>query len=124
MSLELLGYVKEVGASVSAEGYWKWCEDLANPNYVYIQHMVMSYLHSLMMLRAGVHRGSASLVTDAKTKISELFFDGNHPIYQKILYLDMLDDVKMPAEMLNIKKRYVSASRTNTPRKLQGGDAL
>ena len=97
MSLELVApYVKSVtaGTSSSAEGYWNWCKDIKNPNYVYVQQMVFIYLYSLMSFRVGVRINDAKLVENAKTKISQLFFGHNYPIYQNIVYLDTLDNFK------------------------------
>ena len=54
ITLELVTpYVKESlssGRIASCEGYWQWCESLLDPNYVYMHHMVLTYMHVLMML--------------------------------------------------------------------------
>ena len=127
LSLELVTpYVKSVsaGTSPSAEGYWNWCKDIKNPNYVYVQHMAFTYLYSLMLFRIGVRKNDAKSVENAKTKILHLFFGRNHPIYQNIMYLDTLDTISMPEELKNLKKQFMSGSRTGNIDKLQGGDAL
>ena len=58
LSLELVvHYVKDSIASEeqpTITGYWKWCEDIEDPNYIYIQHAIFTHLHALMMLRAGI----------------------------------------------------------------------
>ena len=49
-------YVKECIEKESepfCDGYWQWSEEAENPNYVYMQHVALTYLHALMMLRAG-----------------------------------------------------------------------
>ena len=128
LSLELVTpYVKYCLAErkkAFTEGYWEWCNDIIDPNYVYIQHMVMTYLHALMMLRLGVRKSNAGAITDAKAKLSGLIFGGNHPIYQNLMYYEVLDAVLMPSELRDVKSKYVSGSRTGKKEKSQGGDAL
>ena len=57
LSLELVvPYVKEcikIKSNSTTNGYWDWCEDLQNSNYIYLQHSVFTHLHALVMLRAG-----------------------------------------------------------------------
>ena len=61
---------------------------------------------------------------NAKTKISHLFFGRNHPIYQKIMYLDTLDTISIHEELNGLKKQFMSGSRTGNIDKSQKGDAL
>lgn len=89
-----------------------------------MQHMSLTYLHALMMLRHGVRNSVYNLIPDAKAKRSHLFFAQSHPIYQKILYKEALDDEIMPFQLLDVKKTYISASQANTTGKTQGGDTL
>ena len=35
----------------TCDHYWEQCEQLLDPNYVYLQHMIMTYLHTLLMSR-------------------------------------------------------------------------
>ena len=77
-----------------------------------------------MLFRIGVRKNDAKSVENAKTKILHLFFGRNHPIYQNIMYLDTLDTISMPEELKNLKKQFMSGSRTGNIDKLQGGDAL
>jgi len=49
-------YVKDChdkGTVASRDSYWEWSDQAKNPNYIYMQHVAMNYLHVLMMLRAG-----------------------------------------------------------------------
>ena len=108
----------------SADHYWEWCDKIEDPNYIYLQHMIFTYLHSLMMLRSGIRKCNFGLVHNAKTKISQLFFGRKHPIYQNVFYSDAVDHVLMPEALLNIKQKYVSGSRTGHRERCQGGDAL
>ena len=60
LSLELVvPYVREcfeLGQRPSCIGYWKWCQELADPYYIYLQQCVLTYLHAMVMLRAGIIR--------------------------------------------------------------------
>ena len=57
LSLELIvPYVRECISTErkpKCDGYWLWCESIADPNYIYIQHSVFTYLHAMMMMRTG-----------------------------------------------------------------------
>lgn len=57
LSLELLvPYTKNCISqkeTPSVTGYWEWCKDVEDPNYIYLQNSVFTQLHALMMLRAG-----------------------------------------------------------------------
>ena len=77
-----------------------------------------------MLFRVGVRKNDTKSIENAKTKILHLFFGRNHPIYQNIMYLDTLDTISMPEELKNLKKQFMSSSRTGNIDKSQGGDAL
>ena len=56
-TLELMvPYVKEcksIDRQPTCNGYWEWCSEVENSNYLYMQHAVLTQLHALMMLRSG-----------------------------------------------------------------------
>ena len=128
ISLELVQpYIKETLESKTyptCDAYWEWCKQLLDPNYVYLQHMTMTYFYALLMLCSGVRKCNSALIQDAKTKISCLFFGGKYAIYQNILILDTIDMVLMPEALQEVKVKYVSHSRTSHSGKFQGGDTL
>ena len=47
-------YCKDSGVLPDCNGYWDWCDDLQNANYLYMQYSVFTHLHALMMFRAGI----------------------------------------------------------------------
>lgn len=123
----MVPYVKECAYKndiPTVDGYWKWSETLENPNYIYLQHMALTYLHSLMTLRSGVRKCNANLVNCASSKLAHLFFARNHPIYQNIIYQNYLDLELMPDVLKSIREKYISASRTGKENKCQGGKNL
>ena len=86
--------------------------------------MCLTYLHALMLLRSGVRKWNPAMVSTAKLKLYPLFFAGNHPIYQNIIFKDELDNILMPTELKELKNKYISVSRTGNKGHYQGGDAL
>ena len=52
------------------------------------------------------------------TQLSHLIYRRPYPIYQNIL-----DQVVMPEDLSRVMRKYISASRTQTLNKCQGGDA-
>lgn len=98
LSKELIyPYVKDClkrNKEASVAGYWKWSDsDVNDPNFIYMQQMVFTYLHALMMLRTGARRNNVEAISAAKTKLFHVMYAGNHPKYQDILYRDMHDQV-------------------------------
>ena len=128
LSLELVvTYVKFAMSQKqipSTVEYWEWCSDVADANYIYMQDMTMSYLHSLMLLRSGVRKCNAVAVKDSIAKLSHLIFNRNHPIYQNILYHHGLDLCLMPCSLKVILEQYISGNKSGKKNKCQGGDAL
>lgn len=57
ISLELMvPYVRDCisnGNLPNANGYWNWSDGICDPNYLYMQESVLTYLHGLMMFRSG-----------------------------------------------------------------------
>ena len=51
------------------------------------------------------------------TQLSHLIYSRPHPIYQNIL-----DQVVMSEDLSRVMQKYISASRTQTLNKCQGGD--
>ena len=76
LSLELVKpYVKSVSAGTSplAKGYWNWCKDIKNLNYVYVQHIAFTYLYSLMLFRVGVGKNDAKCLKMLKQRYRTYF---------------------------------------------------
>ena len=125
LTLEMtIPYVKECNQNkqaASVDGYWTWSNSLEDPNYIYIQHMTLTYLHSLMTLRAGVRKCNNILVDSASAKLSHLFFARNHPIYRNIVFHHYCDLFAMPQELKQFRDVHVSSSKTGKIEKCQGG---
>ena len=70
----------------SADNYWRFFStNVRNPNYVYVQQMVLTFLHALMILRKGVRSNNQQYIYAGKDKLSMLFFGRNHPHYHQLI---------------------------------------
>lgn len=94
-------YCKNVNTEPSVDGYWNWACDIVNPNYMFLQQMVFTLLHSLMLFRTGCRRGNVNAIIAGRNKMSLLFFARNHPRYQRIIALNNYIEAMMPR---NLKK--------------------
>ncbi|XP_060601916.1 uncharacterized protein LOC132755133 [Ruditapes philippinarum] len=122
----LVPYVRECKISniePSVEGYWLWASDIEDPNYMFIQQMVFTYLHSMILFRVGCRRGNAVAIVAGREKMSHLFFARNHPRYQRIISQSRYIEVMMPDELKDIVKSSLTLSRTGNTGHYQGGDA-
>ena len=106
------------------EGYWEYANDAINDTYIYGQQMAFIFLHSLMLFRQGIHSNCSRSNLAAQSKLMLLFYGGNHPKYQEIIYNDLHQQVLMPDELKNIIESNFSASRTGSLGHFQSGDAL
>ena len=125
ISLELVTeFVREFIAKKhipDIDSSWEWCENIENPNYLYIQHMCFSYLHALMLLRSGARKCNPVLVHAAKLKLYPLFFARNHPIYQNIIFKDELDNILMPSELKTLKIGMCQSQELGIQATIKGG---
>ena len=99
----------------SVAGYWEWNNHVVNPNYAYMQQMIMTFLHAIMLFRAGVRNSDPIAIKTGKTKLAPLFFARSHPKYRRIVTLDHYMEVLMPEELRLIADRSKSLSRTGNP---------
>ena len=106
------------------EGYCEFANDAINDTYIYGQQMAFIFLHLHMLFRKGIHRNCSRSVLTSQSKLMLLFYGGNHPKYQKIVYNDLRQQVLMPDELKNIMESNFSASRTGSLGHFQSGDAL
>ena len=72
----------------------------------------------------GVRKCNPELVHNATSKLSQLIYGQNHPIYQNILYRVTLDRILMPCKLRKVMENLISGSRTMTLGRCQGGDAM
>ena len=115
-------HARENGQQTSVESYWKWNEDICNSNYIYMQQIVFTFLHSMMLFRSGVRNLDSLAAESGKRKLGKLFYTRNHPRYHRIMVLDKLCRTLMPDEIKHISDYSFSTSRNNRRGHYQGGD--
>ena len=123
----LLPYVRNCISQCTTptiKGYWEYCENIANPNYCYIQQMVFNFLHALMLFKKGCRNNSPEHIVAAKNRMSVLFFGWNHPNYREIVHYDLKQYMRYPLSLKEVVLGCLTASRGNNIGHYQGGDAL
>ena len=122
----LLPYVRhclQLKQDPTVAGYWAYNTESCNPNYIYIQQMVFTYLHAMMLLRKGIRTAQPLAILAAKSKLALLFFGRNHPRYHDMLAHDFRLEILMPDEIKSIVRSSLSLSRTKHYGHYQSGDA-
>ena len=86
--------------------------------------MIFTYLHSLMLLRVGVRHNNCEAILTAESKLIDLFFVGNHPVYREIIFDYIKSEKFMPKEVKEVLHKSFAVSRTGRTAHYQGGDAV
>ena len=123
----LLPYVRHCISQCTTptiEGYWKYCENILNPNYCYIQQMVFNFPHALMLFRKGCRNNSPEHIVAAKNCMLVLFFGQNHPNCREIVHYDLKQYMRFPLLLKEIVLGCLTASCSNNIGHYQGGDAI
>ena len=74
----------EKSKECSLTTYWEWNDDVINPNYIYMQQVVLTFLHALMLFRVGVQNCGALAANSGNNKLAKFFYARNHPKYQRM----------------------------------------
>lgn len=45
LRLPFVRHCKLTGTEITVENYWQWSDTVCNPNYLYIQQMIFTFLH-------------------------------------------------------------------------------
>ena len=107
----------------SVTGYWNWADHICNPNYMYMQQMALTFLHSLMLFRTGCRRDTAIAIVAGRDKLALLFYARKHVRYRRIMAVNKLIEWKMPAKLKEVMYSSMTLSRTGRVGHYQGGDA-
>ena len=86
--------------------------------------MSLTYLHSIMLLRNGVHNGNSEGISTGIHKFSTLFYVRRHPQYQIIVAVNTYILGMMPDTVKGKLLNSFAQSRTNNVGHYQGGDAM
>lgn len=116
-------HCKEAGIDISVEKYWVWSDTLENPNYCFMQQMVFTFLHVIMLFRTGCRKGNPDAIIAGRNKLSLLLYARHHPRYQRILAVNRYIESMMPEEVMQILQSSFTLSRIGNVGHCQGGDA-
>ena len=84
----------------SLNEYYTWLQSVRDPNYIFMRHVVFTYLLSLFLFRAAVRRNNSEVMLIARTKLSPQFYGVNMTCYQKIVYRDLNMLTLAPADLI------------------------
>ena len=115
-------YCRENHKDVSEDGYWDWSASVIDHNYLYIQQMVLTFIHALMLFRTGCRKGNSDAIISGLDKLSLLFYGRQYPRYQRIITMNKYINVMMPEELRNVVNSF-TLSRTGNTGHYQSGDA-
>ena len=109
----------------SVDNYWSsFSKKVKNPNYAFLQQMVLTFLHALMIFRKGMRSNNQQYIYAGKDKLSLLFYGRNHPHYHLLIAEEKRIETLMPREVLNLKYSFLVLSRTGREGHYQSGDAI
>jgi len=52
-------HCKAENKDITVENYWLWSDTLVNPNYIFMQQMIFTFVHSIMLFRNGCRKGNS-----------------------------------------------------------------
>ena len=122
--IQFLKYCKEKDLEVTCDNYWLFSVQLKNPNFVFMQQMVLTILHAMMLFRKGIRANKQEHISAGKNKLSLLFFGRNHPHYHYLISQEKKAEALMPPEIRTLKFPSLVLSRTQRVGHYQSGDAI
>ena len=122
--LHFIRSCKSTNVNPTVNGYWNFCSELQNPNYVFVQQLVFTYLHALIILRKGMRSNNQKYIHAGKNKLSLLFFGRNHPNYHQLISFEKKIEALMPHEIRSIKYTSLALSWTGRLGHYQSGDPI
>ena len=97
------------------ENYWR---------FIFVQQVGLTYLHTLMLLRAGVHNNQPQDIYAAKNKLSLVFFGHNHWHYHFIISQEKMINFLIPRQIKDLKDSSLALIRMKRTGHFQAGDAI
>ena len=106
------------------EGFMQWTPSKCNQdsNYHYLHDQVLRYSQGIINFRAGVRRCNSELRMSAKFMTKELFHGRNHPCYQNLEVMDVVQSKFMPVQVKHVFSKYSSVCTSNNKSAGQGLD--
>ena len=97
------------------ENYWR---------FIFVQQVGLTYLHTLMLLRAGVHNNQPQDIYAAKNKLSLVFFGHNHWHYHFIISQEKMINFLIPRQIKDLKDSSLALIRMKRTGHFQAGMQL
>ena len=106
------------------EGFMQWTPSKCNQDskYHYLHDQVLRYSQGIINFRAGVRRCNSELRMSAKFMTKELFHGRNHPCYQNLEVMDVVQSKFMPVQVKHVFSKYSSVCTSNNKSAGQGLD--
>lgn len=110
-------------ASVKSFVTWK-INNVKSATYIFVYDLIFHFYTAFKLFRGGVRKNNSSSMLAGRQALCPLMYAGKHPIYQKILYNDMVVRVCAPEILKEYICRNESFSATGDSTKGEGGDYL
>ena len=121
---QFISYCFNKSLTPTIDNYWLFASQAKNPNFLFVQQMVMSFLHAMMLLRRGTRFQDSDYIYSAKNKLALMFFARNHPNYHYMFVKERRIELAMPSDVLSMKMKSLSMSRISNVGHYQSGDAI
>ena len=109
----------------SVDNYWSsFSKKVKNPNYTFLQQMVLTFLQVLMIFQKGIRSNNQQYIYSGKDKPSLLFYGPNNPHYHLLIAQEKRIEALMPREVLNLKYSSLVLSKTGCAGHYQSEDAI
>ena len=127
-SLELVRqHVHEMaraGKEADYKSYCRFLQGVKDPNFLFLNEAIFTYLYSLFLFRAGMRMGNWEAILAGRTKFSPLFFGLHQTFYQEIEVRDLLCRVCMPPPLVDFTHDHETFTVTGVNTKGEGGDFI
>ncbi|XP_062620908.1 uncharacterized protein LOC134282522 [Saccostrea cucullata] len=95
----------------SGKGFFDWCKEVKDPNYMFLLESIFTYALAVYMFRAGIRRNNSDVIMASRLKFFPLYFGVSKTNYQQIELLDIIMRVCAPTEVLQFIQEHESFSR-------------
>ena len=109
----------------SVDNYWSsFSKKVKNPNYTFLQQMVLTFLQVLMIFQKGIRSNNQQYIYSGKDKPSLLFYGPNNPHHHLLIAQEKRIEALMPREVLKLKYSALVLSKTGCAGHYQSEDAI
>ena len=106
------------------ENYCRFNSMLRSCDFIFVQQVALTYLHTLMLLWAWVHNNQPQDIYTAKNKLSLVFCGHNHWHYYFIISQEKMINFLIPRQIKDLKDSSLVLIRMKRTGHFQSGDAI